>query len=95
MYPAASPRPKLIWADGGYAGKLVLWTEELFCWSLEITKRSGVPKFPVVPKRWIVERTFGWWTYYRRLAKDYEHLPKNAETIIKLVMISIIAKRLA
>ncbi len=70
-------------------------TEEFFGWTLEITKRSDAHKFTVVPKRWIVERTFGWWTYYRRLSKDYEHSPKNSETIIKLVMISIMAKRLA
>lgn len=89
------PRLKLIWADGGYAGKLVGWTEIFFGWNLEITKRSDAHKFTVVPKRWIVDRTFGWWTYYRRLSKDYEHSPETEETIIRLVMISIMAKRLA
>ena len=88
------PRLTLIWADGGYTGKLVGWTEAFFGWTLEITKRSDTHRFAVVPKRWIVERTFGWWTYYRRLSKDYEHAPKTAETIIKLVMIFIMAKRL-
>ncbi len=88
------PRLKLIWADGGYAGKLIGWTEGFFGWTLEITKRSDAHKFKVIPKRWIVERTFGWWTYYRRLSKDYEQLPKTAETVIKLVMISIMVKRL-
>ena len=91
--PAMS-RLKLIWADGGYTGKLVGWTEAFFGGTLEITKRSDNHRFTVVPKRWIVERTFGWWTYYRRLSKDYEHTHKTAETIIKLVMISIMVKRL-
>ena len=52
---------KLIWADGGYAGKLIDWVNENCCWKLEIVKRSdNVKGFKVLPKRWIVERTFGW-----------------------------------
>ena len=89
------PRLRLVWGDGGYAGKLVSWTEAFFGWTLEITKRSDARKFTVIPKRWIVERTFGWWTFYRRLAKDYEHSPQTAETIIIITMITIMAKRLA
>jgi len=89
------PRLTKIWADGAYGGQLVSWTREFFGWTLEITKRSDGKQFQVIPKRWIVERTFGWWNNYRRLAKDYEHSPKTSETIIKLTMIGIMTKRLA
>ena len=73
-------RLKLIWADGGYAGKLVEWTRQYLRRTLEIVKRSDdVAGFAVLPKRWIVERTFGWFGRYRRLAKDYEQLSDNSE----------------
>ncbi len=64
-------RLKLIWADGGYAGQLIEWTRALGRWVLEIVKRSDdMTGFVVLPKRWIVERTFGWFGRYRRLSKD-------------------------
>ena len=66
-------RLKLIWADGGYAGKLIEWTASFGNWVLEIVKRSDdVTGFVVLPKRWIVERTFGWIGRYRRMSKDYK-----------------------
>jgi putative transposase len=69
------PRLKRIWADGGYAGKLIDWTKRVGRWTLEIVKRSDkVAGFAVLPKRWIVERTFGWIGRYRRMSKDYEML---------------------
>ena len=76
----------LIWADGGYAGQLVSWVQQIRSFRrvhLEIVKRSDQQKgFVVLPKRWIVERTFGWLTRYRRLSKDYERLPETSETMI-------------
>ena len=70
------PRLALLWADGGYAGKLVGWVASVTGWTLEIVKRSDDQKgFVVLPKRWIVERTFGWFGRYRRLSKDYEEHP--------------------
>jgi putative transposase len=55
------PRLRLIWADGGYTGKLVDWVKTLCLWVLEIVKRSDdVKGFQVLPHRWVVERTFGW-----------------------------------
>ncbi len=55
------PRLKKIWADGGYAGKLIDWTKSLGGWVLEIVKRCDrAVGFAVLPKRWIVERTFAW-----------------------------------
>ncbi len=89
------PRLKLIWADGGYAGKLVDWTKTLGGWVLEIVKRSDdVIGFVVLPKRWIVERTFGWIGRYRRMSKDYEMLPASGEAMILIVMINVMLHRL-
>jgi len=89
------PRLKLIWADGGYAGKLVEWTKALGGWVLEIVKRSDdLTGFVVLPKRWIVERTFGWIGRYRRMSKDYEMLPASSEAMIYLVMINVMLHRL-
>ena len=57
---------------------------------LEITKRSDKAKgFVVIPKRWMVERTFGWFNRYRRLSKEYELLPETSETIIQVTMIHL------
>ena len=57
----------------GYAGQLIGWVQQICGWVLEIVKRSDdVTGFVVLPKRWIVERTFGWFGWYRRLSKDYE-----------------------
>ena len=89
-------RLKLIWADGGYAGKLVEWTRQNLHRKLEIVKRSDdVKGFAVLPKRWIVERTFGWLGRYRRLSKDYEQLTDNSEAMVLIVMINLMSKRLA
>ncbi|UOG34724.1 IS5 family transposase [Leptospira noguchii] len=87
-------RLKLIWADGGYSGKLIAWVKETFGYDLEIIKKSDDAKgFKVLPKRWIVERTFGWFNKFRRLSKDYESLPRNSQAMIYIAMISIMARR--
>jgi transposase len=89
------PRLKRIWADGGYAGKLIEWTRNLGHWVLEIVKRSDeVTGFRVLPKRWIVERTFAWFGRYRRLSKDYETLTESSEARIHLAMIHLMLRRL-
>ncbi len=88
-------RLTLIWADGGYAGKLIEWAREFASWTLEIVKRNDDLKgFHVLPRRWVVERTFGWLGRYRRLSKDYEQLPDNSEAMILLAMISLMSRRL-
>ena len=90
------PRLKRIWADGGYAGKLIDWTKRVGRWTLEIVKRSDkVTGFAVQPKRWIVERTFGWIGRYRRMSKDYEMLIPSSEAMILIVMINVMVHRLA
>ena len=90
------PRLQLIWADGGYSGKLIEWVEKYFCWTLQIVKRNAdVHGFVVLPKRWIVERTFAWLGRYRRLSKDYEELTENSEAMILISMINLMSLRLA
>ena len=89
-------RLRLIWADGGYAGQLVEWVKTVYHWTLEIVKRSDdVTGFVVLPKRWIVERTFSWLYRYRRLSKDYEQLPENSEAMILIAMMNLMSRRLA
>lgn len=65
-------RLKKLWADGGYAGELVGNVKRWYGRVLEIVKRSDAGKFVVLPKRWIVERTFAWLARCRRHSKDYE-----------------------
>lgn len=90
------PRLEKIWADGGYAGKLEGWVEEFAGCKLEIVKRGDAAKgFELLPKRWIVERTFGWLGRYRRLSKDYEYLTQTGENLIYMAMINLMLHRLA
>jgi hypothetical protein len=74
-------RIQLIWADGGHVGKLIQWVFSLRSSNrlrLEIAKRSdGIRTFYALPRRWVVERTFGWLECHRRLYKDYEYLPET------------------
>ena len=89
------PRLKLIWADGGYAGRLVQATQRLFGWLLEIVERPPETHgFEVQHHRWIVERTFAWLGRYRRLSKDYEAGPESSETMIYLAMTHLMVRRL-
>lgn len=91
----AFPRLRLIWADSAYAGQLIAWVAAVAGWVLEIVKRSpDAQGFVVQPHRWIVERTFGWLSKYRRLAKDYEETCKSSEAWIRLAMIHLMARRL-
>ena len=82
------PRLQLIWADGGYVGpKLNDWIRRLCHWALSIVKRSNaVSGFHVLPKRWIVERTFGWLNRSRRLSKNFEQLPETDEAWVYVAM---------
>jgi putative transposase len=91
------PRLKIVWADGGYAGpKLGDWVKEFCHWVLEIVKRSDdVKGFVVLPKRWIVERTFGWLNRSRRLSKDYERLTTTSEAWVYVAMTRLMVRRLA
>ena len=90
----------LVWADAGYANQidasLVTWARTAIGVVLEIVKRSDdVKGFQVLPRRWVVERTFGWLIRNRRLSRDYERLTGNSEAMIKIAMIRLMAIRLA
>jgi len=89
-------RIKRIWADAGYQGSLVLWVQQSLGWCLDIIKRPRhATGFQLLPKRWIVERTFAWLTRARRLSRDFERLPETSEAFIYLAMIRLMLKRLA
>jgi putative transposase len=89
------PRLQLIWADGGYRGKLIIWVAVQCLWVLEIVKRNdSLKKFIPLPKRWIVERTFSWLNRNRRLSKDYERKIESAEAWLYLSMSILMLKRL-
>ena len=88
------PGIKKIWADGGYTGsKLYNWIFTLFNCVLEIVKRPR-KKFQIVKWRWIVERTFGWLNWHRRLSKDYEYYEASAEAWVKIACINVMLHRL-
>lgn len=89
-------RLELIWADGGYSGQLVDWVKRMCGWTLDIVKRSDERGgFEVLPRRWVVERTFGWLNRWRRLSKDYEQLPQTSEAMIYATMSFVMTRRLA
>ena len=89
-------RLKLIWADGGYRGELIDWVKSTLGWTLEIVEKLGDQVgFQVLPKRWIVERTFAWLNRQRRLSKDYERLPETSEAFVYVAMIRLMLRRLA
>jgi transposase len=92
-------RSQIIWADGGYLGALVHWVKQLRPFGklrLEIVRRCDHAKgFKVLPKRWIVERTFGWFYKSRRLCRDYEVRLDPSEGMIRICMIRLMLKRVA
>jgi putative transposase len=88
------PTLQLIWADGGYAGQLIAWVQETCGWILQtILRPVGLQGFVVLPRRWVVERTFAWLTSYRRLAKDYEYRTDVSQTMVLVAMIHLMARR--
>ena len=90
------PRLCAIWADGGYAGQLLVWALVVGGWVIELVKKpQAATTFAVLPKRWIVERTFAWLGRSRRLSKDYEGLPETTEEWVRIAMIHLMLKRLA
>ena len=89
------PTISLVWADGGYAGKLIDWLKRWCGWALEIVhKLEGQVGFQLLPRRWVVERTFAWLGHCRRLSKDYEELVENSEAMIQIAMIRLMLQRL-
>lgn len=78
-----------IFADGGYRGKLIIKIKECFNINLEIIKRDKIKEFKLLPKRWIVERTFSWIDTFRRTSKNYERLNQTSVAIVQIASIKI------
>lgn len=90
-------RLKVIFGDSAYGRSgLPQWVQQTFGWVLQTVLRPvGIKGFVVLPKRWIVERTFAWLSRYRRHSKDYEKTEASSEAITYIAMISLMSKRLA
>jgi transposase len=89
------PFVEVIFADAGYQGPIMAQAVAMTGkWRLEIVKRNDVPRFEVVPKRWIVERTLAWISHFRRLARDFERYAHSVAAFIRLAMIRIMLRRL-
>ncbi len=98
--PLANRFSKLrkVWADSGEGGGIAQWVRNLRRRNrieLEIAKRpEGVKGFIALARRWVVERTFAWLSFHRRLSKDYEYLPETSEAFIRIAMIRLMLARL-
>ena len=89
------PFIEVIYADGGYQGpKMAATVAKTGAWKLEIVKRTELHRFVVLPKRWVVERTFAWLSRYRRLARDFERHIRTVVAFIRLAMIRLMLRRL-
>lgn len=85
---------QLLWVDQGYTGENFSRAVEQICGAkVEVIKRTQ-KEFEILPNRWLVERTFGWFNWYRRLSKDYEFCPSTSEAMIYGSMIRLMLKRL-
>ena len=103
------PRLAKLWADAAYQGRCAAWIAETLHWTVELVRKprrwvwwpadSEPPPMPtgfqVLPRRWVVERTFAWLGRSRRLSKDYEVLPATEEAWIYLAMTRLMVARLA
>lgn len=88
------PRMRVFYADQGYESKLVHGALARQGWRLEVVHQKGRKGFAVLPKRWVVERTFGWFEGYRRLSKDFERLTETSEAMIQIAMTRLMLNRL-
>jgi transposase len=86
----------LVWADGGYAGRLVNWARTVLAMTVTIVKGTDdTTRLVVLPRRWVVERTFGWLMRYRRLVRDYERRPEHHEAMVLWATVTIMTRQLA
>lgn len=107
--PASYPDLATVWVDMGYRGRLLSWAEQTLGLTLIVVKRPRRwirvpadqepapmgPTMAILPRRWVVERTFAWLGRYRRLSKDYEQLPETEEAWIYAAMTQLMVRRLA
>ena len=91
----AAPTLELLWADSAYQG-FAAFAAAVFRLVVSIMSRpAGAVGFVLIPKRWVVERTFGWLTRWRRLNRNYEHTLASAEAVVQIAMIGLMTRRLA
>lgn len=91
----ASSRIELLTADKAYRGEFEDIVTQIYGWRMETSQKPPSQKgFVPQSKRWQVERSFGWFNFFRRLARDYEKLPQSAMVFIQLAFVSIILARL-
>jgi putative transposase len=96
------------WVDMGYRGDVIEWIKQKLGWTVDVVKRPSkwgrypidvepppMPAFTVLPRRWVVERTFAWIGRNRRMSKDYEYLPETGEAWIYTAMSRLMLRRLA
>jgi transposase len=89
------PDIQRIFTDSNYQGAgLDAAIAKTGTWKIEVVKRIARYRFVILPKRWIVERTFAWISRYRRMAKDFERYARNAVAFIHLAMIRIMLRKL-
>jgi transposase len=89
-------RVRFVFADGGFAGRLLDWADAILRTTLHIVRKPADQRgFAVIPRRWAVERTFAWLTAHRRLARDYERDPTVSEAMIRWAAINTITRRIA
>jgi putative transposase len=85
---------RLVWADAGYAtSKLTAWAATMKM-TIQVVAKRNQHVFEVLPRRWVVERTFAWISKHRRTVRDYEHLPASHEAMILWAMIALMTRRL-
>ncbi|MEH1965394.1 MAG: IS5 family transposase [Nostoc sp.] len=93
-HPEVLEKVEVMWVDSGYNGdKFALAVWLMIQAHVEVMQRTG-KEFEILPKRWVVERTFGWFNQYHRLSKDYERLPEMSEAAIYAVMTRVMLRRL-
>jgi transposase len=83
----------LVWADAAYAGRLVTWARSTLRLRLVIVRRRLAHAFEVLPRRWVIERTFAWLSRYRRTVRDYERLPAHHQAMVQWAMTIIMTRR--
>ncbi len=89
------PRLQVIWADAGYAGRLVSWAWATGGWLLTVVRRQpDSHRFEVLPRRWVLERTLAWLSRCRRLSKDYAERTESSEAWVHIAMVHLMLKRL-
>jgi transposase len=87
---------RLVWADAGYAGRLIAWAAAALQLMVELVrKRPGQPTFEVLPRRWVVERTLAWVSKHRRAVRDDERLPAQHAAMVTWAMVAVMTRWLA